>query len=46
MFYHYDKILLFLDVDDIAVTGDDTDGISSLNVHLQKKFHMKDLGHL
>ncbi|XP_020997313.1 uncharacterized mitochondrial protein AtMg00810-like [Arachis duranensis] len=39
-------VFLLLYVDDMIITGDDTDGISDLKVSLQRTFEMKDLGSL
>ena len=38
--------LLLLYVDDMVISGDDTDTILSLKQRLQQEFQMKDLGHL
>ena len=40
------KIWLLVYVDDIIITGDDTQGIARLKEFLQKKFNTKDLGPL
>ena len=40
------KIWLLVYVDDIIITGDDTQGITMLKEFLQKKFNTKDLGPL
>ena len=40
------KIWLLVYVDDIIITGDDTQGIAMLKEFLQKKFNTKDLGPL
>ena len=39
-------ILLVVYVDDIIITGNDTEGISSLKSFLHGQFHTKDLGML
>nr|KYP70981.1 Retrovirus-related Pol polyprotein from transposon TNT 1-94 [Cajanus cajan] len=39
-------IYLVVYVDDIVITGDDSDGICRLKSHLQRQFQMKDLGPL
>ena len=39
-------ILLVVYVDDIVITGSDSEGISSLKCFLQSQFHRKDLGML
>ncbi|XP_071913998.1 uncharacterized mitochondrial protein AtMg00810-like [Coffea arabica] len=39
-------VLLLVYVDDIVITGNDSELISQLQEHLQRSFHMKDLGPL
>ncbi|XP_026437393.1 uncharacterized protein LOC113335583 [Papaver somniferum] len=39
-------VLLLLYVDDMVITGSDSEGIKSLKTHLNLCFQMKDLGHL
>lgn len=39
-------VLLLVYIDDIIITGTDSELISQLQQHLQSFFHMKDLGHL
>ena len=39
-------LVVYVDVNDIVITGSDSKGISSLKSFLQSQFHTKDLGML